>query len=183
MIVKTKRKRRRYKLSELLKGYKPRHRHGEWKLGSQPQSYFIDATDENIYALFEQCAGILGVRPLYGAPEAAFRLRLVADCQNEIALEQVQTGVGPVLRIALGDSPGLGESDDRVLKSLRSAVKISKNPQIVRQTQLSPGGPQVPHTDANACDTLLDVALLGDSPAVHDRSPGFIISEPVFGAD
>ncbi len=125
----------------------------------------------------------MGLRALHGAPEAAFRLRLVGDCQREIALEQVQTGVGPVLPIALRDSPGLGESDDRVLKPLRSAVEVSKDPQIVWQTQLSPGGPQAPHTDANAGDTILDVALLGDSPAVHDRGPGFIISEPMLGAD
>ena len=110
---------------------------------------------------------MLGLRALHGAPEAAFRLRLVAGCQSEIALEQVQTGVGPVLLIALGDSPGLGESDDRVLKPLRSAVKVSKDPQIVRQAQLSPGGPQIAHADANACNTILDVALLGDSPAVQ----------------
>jgi antitoxin component of MazEF toxin-antitoxin module len=28
-----RRRRRRYKLSELLAGYKPKHRHGEWDLG------------------------------------------------------------------------------------------------------------------------------------------------------
>ena len=119
---------------------------------------------------------MLGLRALHGAPEAAFRLRSVTDCQRKIALEQVQAGVGPVLPIALGDSPGLGESDGRVLKPLRSAVKVSKDPQIVRQTQLSPGGPQVAHADANACNTILDVALLGDSPAIHDRGPSVIIS-------
>lgn len=27
------RRRRRYKLSELMAGFKPRHRHGEWDLG------------------------------------------------------------------------------------------------------------------------------------------------------
>jgi antitoxin MazE len=27
-------KRRRYKLSELLRGFKPQHRHGEWDLGA-----------------------------------------------------------------------------------------------------------------------------------------------------
>lgn len=31
-VVKPRR-RRRYKLSELMAGFKPRHRHGEWELG------------------------------------------------------------------------------------------------------------------------------------------------------
>jgi len=66
-----------------------------------------------------------------------------------------------VLRIAFGDSPRLGEGDGRVLKPLRSAVNVSKDPQIVRQTQLSPGCPQI----ANACDTILDIALPSSATA------------------
>jgi type III restriction enzyme len=33
---------------------------GEWKLGLDHETYSIPATDENIHALFERCAGILG---------------------------------------------------------------------------------------------------------------------------
>jgi antitoxin component of MazEF toxin-antitoxin module len=33
-VVNPRRRRRRYKLSELLAGYKPKHRQGEWDLGA-----------------------------------------------------------------------------------------------------------------------------------------------------
>ena len=79
----------------------------------------------------EKRTSVLDSRALHGAPEAAFRLHLVVGCQSEIALEQVETGVDPMLRIALGGSAGFGKSDDRVLKPLRSALKVSKDSQII----------------------------------------------------
>jgi type III restriction enzyme len=33
---------------------------GEWKVGVEHETYSIPATEENIYALFERCAGVLG---------------------------------------------------------------------------------------------------------------------------
>ena len=100
---------------------------GEFIVGFRSSSARRQKPRKPCTASQEKCARMLGLRALHGAPEAAFRLRLVAGCQSEIALEQVQTGVGPVLRIALGGRAGLGESDDRVLKPLRSPVKVSKD--------------------------------------------------------
>jgi type III restriction enzyme len=72
--------------------------YGEWKLGTQPESYFIQATDENIYALFERCGGVLGegLHESY-ANRAEFRghintarLELFSILQDEKALKLVQ---------------------------------------------------------------------------------------------
>jgi hypothetical protein len=86
----------------------------------------------------EKCKDILGLRAIDGAPKTAFCLRFIAIRQSEITFEQVQAGVGPMLPVALGGSPGLGESDGCALEPLCSAVKVSKDPQIVRQPQLGP---------------------------------------------
>jgi hypothetical protein len=134
---------------------------GEFIVGFRSSSALRQKPRTPCTASQEKCARMLGLRALHGAPEAAFRILSVTDCQGKIALEQVQTGVGPVLTIALGDCPGLGESDDRVVKPLRSAVKVSKNPQIVRQAQLSPAGGISP---AGRPDVV--VSMIGLSPAV-----------------
>src|SRR5215207_3720874 len=105
---------------------------GEFIVGYGSSIALRQKSREPCTASQEKRTGILDLRALDGAPEAAFRLRLVVGCQGEISLEQVQTGVGPMLLIALGGSAGLGESDDRVLKPLRSAVKVSKDSQIIR---------------------------------------------------
>jgi type III restriction enzyme len=72
--------------------------YGEWKVGPEPESYFIQATDENIYALFERCGGVLGEglhesyanRSNFRGNINAARLELFCILQDEKALKQVQ---------------------------------------------------------------------------------------------
>jgi type III restriction enzyme len=72
--------------------------YGEWKVGAEPESYLIPATDENIYALFERCSGVLGegLHETY-ANRAEFRgdinvarLELFCILQDAKALKAVQ---------------------------------------------------------------------------------------------
>jgi type III restriction enzyme len=72
--------------------------YGEWKVGPEPESYLIPATDENIYALFERCAGILGEglhesyanRTEFRGDINAARLELFCILQDNAALKRVQ---------------------------------------------------------------------------------------------
>jgi type III restriction enzyme len=72
--------------------------YGEWKLGIEPVSYFIQATDENIYAWFQRCSGILGEglhesyanRTEFRGDINTARLELVCILQDEKALKLVQ---------------------------------------------------------------------------------------------
>lgn len=72
--------------------------YGEWRLGPEPESYLIQATDENIYALFDRCAGILGEglhesyanRSEFRGDINAARLELYSILQDEKAPKLVQ---------------------------------------------------------------------------------------------
>lgn len=72
--------------------------YGEWKLGPETESYLIPATDENIYALFERCAGILGEglhesyanRTEFRGDINAAQLELFCILQDNPALKRVQ---------------------------------------------------------------------------------------------
>jgi type III restriction enzyme len=74
--------------------------YGEWKVGPEPESYLIPATDENVYALFERCAGILGEglhesyanRTEFRGDINAARLELFCILQDNAALKRVQHG-------------------------------------------------------------------------------------------
>ena len=65
---------------------------------SDPESYYIEATDENIYALFERCSGVLGEglhesyanRTEFRGDSNTARLELFCILQDEKALKHVQ---------------------------------------------------------------------------------------------
>jgi type III restriction enzyme len=74
--------------------------YGEWKLGAEAESYLIQATEENIYALFERCGGVLGEglhesyanRTEFRGDINAARLELFCILQDNKALKVVQQG-------------------------------------------------------------------------------------------
>ncbi len=74
--------------------------YGEWKLEGEPESYFIPATEENIYALFERCGGVLGEglhdsyanRVEFRRNVNTARLELFCTLQDEKALKLIQQG-------------------------------------------------------------------------------------------
>lgn len=72
--------------------------YGEWKLDAEPVTYFIPATDENIYDLFLRCGRILGEglhdsyanRPEFRGDLNAARLELFCILQDEKAPKLIQ---------------------------------------------------------------------------------------------
>jgi type III restriction enzyme len=72
--------------------------YGEWKLGADPESYLIPATDENIYALFDRCGSVLGEglhetyanRGEFRRNVNGARLELFCILQDEKALKVIQ---------------------------------------------------------------------------------------------
>ena len=72
--------------------------YGLWKLEHEPASYMIEATEENIYELFQRCADVLGEnlhdsyanRAEFRGDINAARLELFCIVQDEKALKTVQ---------------------------------------------------------------------------------------------
>lgn len=72
--------------------------YGLWKLEHEPASYMIEATEENIYELFQRCAGVLGEnlhdsyanRSEFRGDINAARLELFCILQDEKSLKAVQ---------------------------------------------------------------------------------------------
>jgi type III restriction enzyme len=72
--------------------------YGEWKVGTEPESYLIPATDENIYDLFERCGTVLGEglhqsyanRTEFRGDINTARLELFCILQDPKALKHVQ---------------------------------------------------------------------------------------------
>lgn len=72
--------------------------YGQWKMDSEPASYFIEASEENIYDLFQRCSGILGEglhdtyanRTEFRGDIHTARLELFFILQDKLALKHVQ---------------------------------------------------------------------------------------------
>lgn len=72
--------------------------YGQWKADTEPASYFIEASEENIYDLFHRCSGVLGEglhdsyanRPEFRGDIHTARLELFFILQDARALKTVQ---------------------------------------------------------------------------------------------
>lgn len=72
--------------------------YGQWRADTEPASYFIEASEENIYDLFQRCSGILGEglhetyanRPEFRGDIHTARLELFFILQDAHALRAVQ---------------------------------------------------------------------------------------------
>jgi type III restriction enzyme len=72
--------------------------YGQWKVNAEPASYFIEASDENIYDLFQRCGSVLGEglhdtyanRSEFRGDIHTTRLELFFILQDPKALRQVQ---------------------------------------------------------------------------------------------
>ncbi len=76
--------------------------YGQWRMDQEPASYFIEATEENVFDLFTRCGGVLGEglhesyinRPDFRGDVNVGRLELFCILQDEKAPKLVQEACG-----------------------------------------------------------------------------------------